>query len=623
MLGADLLRFAQGVAVVAAEGAKLQRTDLIKKCGNFYINNATTPQLAAQTVVAVMGTLGKAATPSLDQADATGKPSTRPVTPFMPPPSTPAFQGPRSYKQTESRPREEFAKSSQEKTKTNHSNPPQSVNTIESKSTFKPREVSVPASPMARVFGFGSLGARIAFGTVWDRIKQPFQRRVPTNKSVDSKSAVSTPASDVTASQTTEDAKHPAQTARIGLSEANMERLTAGLCRMRGAALKIGQMLSIQDESLIPPQLAIILERVRDGADVMPRKQLERTLVSELGSDWQRKLKSFDFLPIAAASIGQVHRAIALDGREVVLKVQYPGVADSISSDIDNLQRILQMTGMFPRGFFLEEAIESAKEELTLECDYLYEADSQKKFQKLVRADPSLRNRINVPDVIAELSTRRILATSMVPGVPIDRLIALQADQCTRDSISLLMIELCLKELFEWRLMQTDPNWSNFLYDSSAKVPGGGVEGKGGMLQLIDFGATREYPQEFVDEYLRMVQACAERRREEVLDSSIKLGFLTGEESKRMLQAHVEASFIIGEPFGSEGPYDFVKGNIAARASAQAAIMLQERLKPPRKEVYTLHRKLSGAFLTCKKLNANIDCGPIFYDILARRDGSS
>eukprot|EP00808_Paulinella_micropora_P024107 g68950.t1 len=611
----DLIKVGQGASMIMLESLKLQSNDLFKKCGNFYINNHASSEQALQKLSAVVSTL-RPPTDISEESNvpaATSSTSTKPLDLAHPSVqvSSSATVSTRSPIQSAAQPAAHVsspATATQSKARPLAAAPPTTSasavlqdgkaskqSAINSQALpqsadlqasppirkFTPRETAVPASQMARVVGFGSLGARIAFGTLWDRMKQPFVRQ-EQNKDTEQKT------NNAAASA---DASRPAP--RLGMSEANMERLTAGMCRMRGAALKVGQMLSIQDESLIPPQLATILDRVRDSADVMPRKQLERTLVSELGSDWRQKLKSFDFLPIAAASIGQVHRAVTLDGRDVVLKVQYPGVADSIHSDIDNLKRILQMTTMLPKGMFLEEAIEGSKEELTRECDYSCEAANQQKYQDLVRSDESLRDRIDVPDVIPELSTRRIITTAMVPGIPIDRLTYLQADQHTRNCVALLMIELCLKELFEWRFMQTDPNWSNFLYDANAGQPLGGVEGKGGKLNLIDFGATRDYDQDFVEEYMRMVQACAEKRRDDIIDSSIKLGFLTGEESKRMLQAHLEASFIIGEPFAEQGPYDFDKGNIAARASTRAAIM------------------------------ANIACGPIFYDMLARKKTAS
>jgi aarF domain-containing kinase len=143
------------------------------------------------------------------------------------------------------------------------------------------------------------------------------------------------------------------------LSEQNAERLAEGLCRMRGAALKIGQMLSIQDESMLPPQLADILQRVRSQADIMPRRQLTAALIKELGDDWQSRVTTFEWEPFAAASIGQVHRATLVDDNHtnIVMKVQYPGVATSISSDIRNVNSLIQMFNIVPKGMFLDDTL--------------------------------------------------------------------------------------------------------------------------------------------------------------------------------------------------------------------------------------------------------------------------
>lgn len=140
---------------------------------------------------------------------------------------------------------------------------------------------------------------------------------------------------------------------------------------MRGAALKLGQMLSLQDESSLPPSLSKALERVKQAADYMPKRQLEAQLVSQLGADWRSKLLEFDSVPIAAASIGQVHRAKLLDGTEVAMKIQYPGVAESIDSDLMNLKRLVQMTNLLPPGLFVDRIIEVASVELKAECAFV------------------------------------------------------------------------------------------------------------------------------------------------------------------------------------------------------------------------------------------------------------
>jgi len=132
------------------------------------------------------------------------------------------------------------------------------------------------------------------------------------------------------------------------MNEANVERLAATLCRLRGAALKVGQMLSFNDADVLPPAVRTLMERVRNGADWMPAWQLEETLRRELGDRWREHVESFDEEPVAAASIGQVHRATLVDGRRVAIKVQYPGVSDSIVSDLWSMRQLVTCTGVVP-----------------------------------------------------------------------------------------------------------------------------------------------------------------------------------------------------------------------------------------------------------------------------------
>ncbi|ONK61421.1 uncharacterized protein A4U43_C08F29730 [Asparagus officinalis] len=435
----------------------------------------------------------------------------------------------------------------------------------------RPRERRVPSTPMTRFMGFAGLGAGLAWGTVQESAKRI-----------------------VYGTPTTTDGNQSALSPL--LSEQNAERLALALCRMRGAALKLGQMLSIQDESLVPAPILAALEIVRQGADVMPRSQLNDVLDAELGPDWSSKLRSFDYEPLAAASIGQVHRAVMKDGLEVAMKIQYPGVADSIDSDIENVRRLLNYTNLIPEGLFLDRAIKVAKEELARECDYVLEAGNQKRFRELVSEG------FYVPLVIDAISSRKVLTTELVTGVPIDKVALL--NQETRDYVGKKLLELTLKELFVFRFMQTDPNWSNFLYDDATK-----------MINLIDFGAARDYPQNFVDDYLRMVIACANKDREAVITMSRRLGFLTGEESEVMLDAHVQAGFIVGLPFSNPGGYDFRSTNITQSISNLGATMLRHRLTPPPDEAYSLHRKLSGAFLACIKLGAVVPCRELLMQI--------
>lgn len=398
------------------------------------------------------------------------------------------------------------------------------------------------------------------------------------------------------------------------LSPANMERLVAKLSRMRGAALKLGQMMSFQDSKMLPPAIHAVLQRVQDSADYMPPSQRNKVLASNLGPEWRDLFTSFEDVPIAAASIGQVHRAVlASNNQQVAVKIQYPGVRDSITSDLNNLSLLLTASRLLPAGLYLDKTIANAQTELGWECDYEREAASAQRFTTLMTDETST---FSVPEIIPEACGPQVLTAEFMTGTAVTKLPDLT--QSERDWIGTQILRLCLRELMEWRFMQTDPNWTNFLY--SRGTPQASESASHRRIQLLDFGASREFPARFVTPYIKLLIAAAARDRDACKRFSIELGYLTGAESKAMLDAHVDSILVIAEPFlVAEGQvYDFKDQTITDRVREKIGLMVRERLAPPPEETYSLHRKLSGAFLLCAKLGSRVPARELFENAVAK-----
>jgi predicted unusual protein kinase regulating ubiquinone biosynthesis (AarF/ABC1/UbiB family) len=376
------------------------------------------------------------------------------------------------------------------------------------------------------------------------------------------------------------------------LSGANVRRLAQRLARLRGAAMKLGQLASLEGEGLLPREAAAALAVLQAGAEPMPTAQLHRVLGREYGKGWTARFARFDEAPIAAASIGQVHRARARDGRELALKIQYPGVARSIDADVDNVAALLRLLDLLPPGASVAALAAEAKRQLHQEADYLAEARFLARYRTLVADEP----RLVVPRLHADLTTARILAMDYVAGAPLEAVA--RAPQAVRDAVGGLLERLLFRELFEFGVMQTDPNFANYLWDERTRRVG-----------LLDFGATVEFPPRFVARYRAITRAIVAGDRAAVRRHAAAIGYIAADASDAEARAAVEVIMLVCEPLRHRGRYDFAASKLAARASERGFELAfrEGLLRTPPPETLFLHRKLAGAFLLLARIGARVD----------------
>jgi predicted unusual protein kinase regulating ubiquinone biosynthesis (AarF/ABC1/UbiB family) len=389
----------------------------------------------------------------------------------------------------------------------------------------------------------------------------------------------------------------------VFLTAAGAERLAARLARLRGAAMKLGQLLSLEGEDLVPPAFAGALATLRAGASPMPRAQLHRVLGREWGAGWSRRFARFDEEPVAAASIGQVHRVRTADGRELAVKVQYPGIARSIDGDVDNVAVLLRLLNLLPVGIDVAGLATEAKRQLHEEADYLAEARHLARFRRLLADDP----RLLVPRVHADLTTRRVLAMDFVHGEALEALAGADIPQRTRDEAGAVLERLLFRELFEFRTMQTDPHFGNYLWDAAA-----------GRIVLLDFGATQEFPRALVDRYRRICRAILGRDRSRVRAIATEIGYLAPADPDERAAAVVDVILLVCEPLLHRGPYDFAASDLPSRARELGFDLAFRKglLRTPPPATLFLHRKLVWSFLLLSRIGARVNARALIEPFL-------
>lgn len=375
------------------------------------------------------------------------------------------------------------------------------------------------------------------------------------------------------------------------LTPRNITRVADQLAQMRGAAMKLGQLMSMDTGDVLPPELAQVMARLRDDAHFIPPAQLKQVLNAQWRTGWLGEFKKFNVRPIAAASIGQVHRAQLKDGRDVAIKVQYPGVAKSIDSDVSNVGALMRMSGLLPKGFELAPYLEEARKQLHEETDYRREGEQLAWFGAQLADAP----RFTVPDLYSDWSTADVLTMSFVSGRPIET--AVDLSQNARDRLAADLIDLTLKELFVFGAMQTDPNFANYLYDD-----------EGDKIVLLDFGAARQINSVLIDQYRRLLQAGVADDVDAIRACAMEIGFVsmtTHDDHVRQIIAMIRMVFAT---LCENTVFEFQQPDLSRQMQAAGQALAEDGFVPPPVpiDVLLLQRKFAGMFLLANRLSARV-----------------
>ncbi|MDP8254838.1 MAG: AarF/ABC1/UbiB kinase family protein [Candidatus Alcyoniella australis] len=419
-------------------------------------------------------------------------------------------------------------------------------------------EKKVHTTRGGRFFKLGGLSARVGSSYLGERIKDTF---LSQDKRRDSLSKAHT---------------------------RNAQRVVETFGELKGAAMKLGQQISLAAD-ILPPEITQVLSQLQRTAPPVPFSQLREQFLSELGREPEELFQSIDQTAHASASIGQVHRAVLKDGREVVVKIQYPNVDQMVESDLSNLRSLVRTIG---RAWFkadVDKFFEEVRELITEELDYEIESYNLKLFRKLLRD----RDDVLIPEPLDDYSSQRVLTMTYLEGRSWDELCSDRVDQSLRNELAARLFELLLHQVFDLHVLHADPHPGNYALDSRNR------------LVIYDFGCIKKFPAQFVQAYQQTLSDGFHRRFERLPEDCDNLGIRVLDDDRPDPQIYRQACEIGLEPFGRDAPYPMHLSDVHEKMQqwgTENYMMMRKFDAPP--NIIMLNRVIGGMYGNFRRLRA-------------------
>ncbi len=381
-----------------------------------------------------------------------------------------------------------------------------------------------------------------------------------------------------------------------------IEVLADKLSHLKGGLMKIGQMLSVYGEYFLPPDINDTLKSLQAKSVPFDWDVLKKILLQNLGEDIFEKIQ-VESTALASASIGQVHRAKIINTKtQIILKIQYPNVDKAIDSDLVALKSVFKIAELFPNISHMELLFDEVESMLKQELDYINEMNWTNKYAKALQGD----NRYIVPQIYSEFTSSKILAASYEDGIPVDSIDIQSLSQEQRNTLAMNMLELYFMELFRWGFVQTDPHLGNYKIRITNLNP---------QIILYDFGAVREFPKEFLENYRGLTKAAYQKDDQKVKYYAEKLRFIYSGDPEKLQSLFIEFCKLMVEPFTTEGTpfhnsageYDWSRTDLPKRITQMVSEVIRNfSVRAPPREVVFLDRKTTGVFIFLSVLKAQI-----------------
>lgn len=395
--------------------------------------------------------------------------------------------------------------------------------------------------------------------------------------------------------------------------------ISSELGELKGSLMKAGQMLSMYGEHFLPPEANEFLKNLQADSPALEWKAISPVLRKNLSKEQLAQLE-IEHEALACASLGQVHRArIKATGEEIVLKIQYPNVDKAIDSDLKGLRTLLGLMRLIPKDLDLDPIFAEIHEMLTQETDYKLEARLTQDFRRKLKGD----KRFIVPKVYPEFSNERVLATSYEPGFRADSPEVQSLSDERRDGIALAFLDLYFQEIFQWQAVQTDPHIGNY----KIRLNENGAD----QIVLFDFGATREFDDDFVKHYRLMIQGLVVNDQKMFRKAASALKFIDPSDDPALVQLFTEFCIESVEPFlkendprvapgthDADGNYDWKNTDLPQRLSKKILKVIKTfKWRTPPREIIFLDRKIGGVFIFMSVLRARCQGRPLLLKHLA------